>query len=80
MEKGAERGRWSADEAEAAAARLRPAREAGGSRRLRLVIEAAPEELDLKRELFAQLAEICGPEAMLATNTSSLSVTAIAAA
>jgi 3-hydroxybutyryl-CoA dehydrogenase len=43
------------------------------------VIEAAPEELRLKRELFAQLAEVCGPAAILATNTSSLSVTAIAA-
>jgi 3-hydroxybutyryl-CoA dehydrogenase len=43
-----------------------------------LVIEAAPEDLELKRELFARLAEVCGPEAILATNTSSLSVTAIA--
>jgi 3-hydroxybutyryl-CoA dehydrogenase len=44
-----------------------------------LVIEAAPENLDLKREVFAQLAEACTPKAVLATNTSSLSITAIAA-
>ena len=44
------------------------------------MIEAAPEELALKRELFAELAGICGPQTILATNTSSLSVTAIAAA
>ena len=44
-----------------------------------LVIEAAPEDLELKRELFARLAEACGPATVLATNTSSLSVTAIAA-
>ncbi len=44
-----------------------------------LVIEAAPERLDLKRELFARLEEVCGADAVLATNTSSLSVTAIAA-
>ena len=44
-----------------------------------LVIEAAPEDLGLKRELFAALAEACGPETILATNTSSLPVTAIAA-
>jgi 3-hydroxybutyryl-CoA dehydrogenase len=44
-----------------------------------LVIEAAPEKLDLKRELFGQLEGICGPDTVLATNTSSLSVTAIAA-
>jgi 3-hydroxybutyryl-CoA dehydrogenase len=44
------------------------------------VIEAAPEDLDLKRNLFDRLATVCGPEAVLASNTSSLSVTAIASA
>jgi len=44
-----------------------------------LVIEAAPEQLDLKRELFARLESVCGADAVLATNTSSLSVTAVAA-
>ncbi|SCL41501.1 3-hydroxybutyryl-CoA dehydrogenase [Micromonospora pallida] len=45
-----------------------------------LVIEAVPERLDLKRRLFAELDRICRPEAILATNTSSLSVTEIAVA
>jgi 3-hydroxybutyryl-CoA dehydrogenase len=45
-----------------------------------LVIEAAPESLDLKRELFQRLADVVSPDCVLATNTSSLSVTAIAAA
>ncbi len=45
-----------------------------------LVIEAVPEHLDLKRSIFAQLDEICKPETILATNTSSLSVTEIAVA
>ncbi|HWB37003.1 MAG TPA: 3-hydroxyacyl-CoA dehydrogenase NAD-binding domain-containing protein, partial [Rugosimonospora sp.] len=45
-----------------------------------LVIEAVPERLDLKRRLFADLDRICQPEAILATNTSSLSVTEIAVA
>src|SRR4051794_37035176 len=44
-----------------------------------LVIEAAPERLELKRELFAALEAIVAPTAVLATNTSSLSVTEIAA-
>ena len=44
-----------------------------------LVIEAAPEDLELKRALFARLAELVEPECVLATNTSSLSVTALAA-
>ncbi|HUF37861.1 MAG TPA: 3-hydroxyacyl-CoA dehydrogenase [Anaerolineales bacterium] len=45
----------------------------------RVVIEAALEDLDLKQEIFRKLEAICGPETVLATNTSTLSVTAIAA-
>ena len=45
-----------------------------------LVIEAAPERPDLKRELFARLSDICGDEAVLATNTSSIPVTSLAGA
>jgi 3-hydroxybutyryl-CoA dehydrogenase len=45
-----------------------------------LVVEAVPEHLDLKRQIFTQLDKICHPEAILATNTSSLSVTEIAVA
>ena len=45
-----------------------------------LVIESALEELALKKELFAELDAICKPEAILATNTSSISITDIASA
>jgi 3-hydroxybutyryl-CoA dehydrogenase len=45
-----------------------------------LVIEAIVEELDPKRDLFAELDRVCGAAAVLATNTSALSVTEIAAA
>ncbi len=45
-----------------------------------LVIEAAPERLELKRELFAELSRVCGAETVLATNTSSIPVTALASA
>jgi 3-hydroxybutyryl-CoA dehydrogenase len=79
LAKGADRGRWSGKAAEAAASRLREATRLEDLAGCELVIEAAPEELELKRELFAQLASICEPDAILATNTSSLSVTAIAA-
>ncbi|MCW5873493.1 MAG: hypothetical protein KIS88_02480 [Anaerolineales bacterium] len=44
-----------------------------------IVIEAAPERLELKQELFAKLEAVCAPDTILATNTSTLSVTAIAA-
>ena len=42
-----------------------------------LVVEAVPERLDLKQEVFAALDKICRPDTILATNTSSLSVTEI---
>ncbi|MEU1685871.1 3-hydroxybutyryl-CoA dehydrogenase [Micromonospora sp. NPDC005707] len=45
-----------------------------------LVIEAVPEHLDLKQRIFAELDRVCRPEAILATNTSSLSVTEISVA
>jgi len=45
-----------------------------------LVVEAVPEQLDLKRKILAELDEVCKPETILATNTSSLSVTEISVA
>jgi 3-hydroxybutyryl-CoA dehydrogenase len=45
-----------------------------------LVIEAVPERLDLKREIFGKLDGLCASEVVLATNTSSLSVTEISVA
>jgi 3-hydroxybutyryl-CoA dehydrogenase len=45
-----------------------------------LVIEAAPERAQLKRELFERLSAVCGPETVLATNTSSIPVTSLAGA
>jgi 3-hydroxybutyryl-CoA dehydrogenase len=79
LAKGAERGLWSVGEAEAAAGRLHPCERLEDLAPCGLVIEAAPEDLELKRDLFRRVAGVCGDEALLATNTSSLSVTAIAA-
>src|SRR5690348_8042801 len=79
LAKGAVRGMWTESEAEAAQERLNLVERVEDLGDCQLVIEAAPEDLDLKRALFSELAELCGPEAILATNTSSLSVTAIAA-
>jgi len=45
-----------------------------------LVIEAVPEHLDLKQAIFAELDQVCQPSTILATNTSSLSVTEISVA
>jgi 3-hydroxybutyryl-CoA dehydrogenase len=44
------------------------------------VIEAAPENVSLKRQLFAQSDQLCAPEVILASNTSSISITLLAAA
>jgi 3-hydroxybutyryl-CoA dehydrogenase len=71
--------RWTPEEAEAASGRLRPAETLADLAGSDLVIEAAPEDLDLKRRLFGELASVCGPETVLASNTSSLRVADIAA-
>jgi 3-hydroxybutyryl-CoA dehydrogenase len=79
LAKGAERGRWSDADAEAASHRVGAAADLADLGGCDLVVEAAPEDLELKRELFGALADACGSEAILASNTSSLPVTAIAA-
>jgi 3-hydroxybutyryl-CoA dehydrogenase len=76
--KGVDRERWTQADAEAASARLRGARRLDELSGCELIIEAAPESLDLKRRLFAEIERICEPSAVLATNTSSLSVSEIA--
>ncbi len=79
LARGASRGRWSEDEAEAARHRVGAVTDLGELAGCDLVIEAAPEDVELKRALFTKVAEACGPETVLATNTSSLRVSEIAA-
>jgi 3-hydroxybutyryl-CoA dehydrogenase len=79
LDKGAARGRWSADDAAAAASRIETATDREELRGCEMAIEAAPERVELKREIFTGLAETLGPGAVLATNTSSLRVSEIAA-
>jgi 3-hydroxybutyryl-CoA dehydrogenase len=76
LAKWVEKGRVGAD----AAGLLEPVARLEGLAGCELVIEAAPERADLKRDLFARLSEVCGPEAVLATNTSSIPVTSLAGA
>jgi 3-hydroxybutyryl-CoA dehydrogenase len=76
LRKWVEKGRAGEDSLE----RLRPARSLDELAPCELVIEAAPERADLKRELFASLSKVCGPDAVLATNTSSIPVTSLAGA
>src|SRR5277367_2040681 len=80
LQKEAARGRLSEEEARAAAERLQPVDGLGAFAPCELVIEAVPERIDLKHELYRALSEIVSEQCVLATNTSSLLVTAIAAA
>jgi 3-hydroxybutyryl-CoA dehydrogenase len=78
--RGVEKGRLSAEESAAALERLTTTTELEDLADCDLVIEAVVEELDVKRALFADLDRLLRTEAVLATNTSALSVTDIAEA
>jgi 3-hydroxybutyryl-CoA dehydrogenase len=75
-----EKGRMGAAEADLARERVLPMRALDEAADAALVVEAVVENLDVKRALFAELEDIVGPGCILATNTSSISVTAIGAA
>lgn len=75
-----EKGRLDAADRDSAKARLLPAAELSDLADAALVVEAVLEQLTVKQELFAALEDIVGDDCLLATNTSSLSVTAVAGA
>jgi 3-hydroxybutyryl-CoA dehydrogenase len=78
--RGVEKGRLSADEKQEALARLATTTEPADLAGCDLVVEAVVEELEAKRAVFRELDGILAPAAVLATNTSALSVAEIAAA
>jgi len=80
LTRGVEKGRFSEAERDAALGRLTLTTDLGELADCDLVIEAALEELEFKRELFAELDRLTRPDAILATNTSALSVSEIAEA
>jgi 3-hydroxybutyryl-CoA dehydrogenase len=81
LDRGVARGRLSAEAATTAAERLQPAPAFEDLAPCELVIEAAPERLEVKQDLFARLSTgVVSESCVLATNTSSLLVTAIASA
>src|SRR6188472_4761047 len=75
-----EKGQRTQDERDAAVARLETTTDLAALADCDLVVEAIVEQLDAKLELFAELERLCRADAVLATNTSALSVTEIAAA
>ncbi len=74
-----EKGKMSGADADAARSRLHGVAGLADVADAKLVVEAIVENLDVKRSLFADLEAIVADDAILATNTSSISVTAIAA-
>jgi len=80
LARGVEKGRLSEDELDAALGRLTLTTDLVDLEDCDLVIEAVLEELELKREIFAELDRVTRPDAILATNTSALSVSEIAEA
>ena len=78
LARGVEKERLTQDEKDAALGRLTLTTELADLADCQLVIEAAFEDIEVKRELFGELDRIAPPPAILATNTSALSVTQIA--
>jgi len=74
----AERGQLAAEAADAAVVRIKPAPDFDAFADADLVIEAATENEELKRKIFGKLCPSLKPEAILATNTSSISITRLA--
>ncbi len=75
-----EKGRMSEEEKQAALHNITPALDIQSAKDADLVIEAAVERMDIKKQIFAQLDQIAPSHTILATNTSSLPITEIAAA
>lgn len=81
LAKGVDRGKVDTAIAKAALARLTTTTDLDAAMSgIDVAIEAVPERLELKQSLFRQLGDACGPDVLLATNTSSLPITAIAEA
>jgi 3-hydroxyacyl-CoA dehydrogenase/enoyl-CoA hydratase/3-hydroxybutyryl-CoA epimerase len=75
---GVKRRTFTPVEARAAMDRISPVVELPALRRADVVIEAAVEKMDLKKDIFRKLEQLAGPDTILATNTSALSVTELA--
>lgn len=80
LERAVERGSLTDHQAGAVLALIHPMVQLDRLREVQLVIEAIPEDLALKQELFAELNRVCGPQTVLASNTSSISITKLGAA
>lgn len=79
LSRDVDKGRKTEEEKEAILERIQPSSNLEDTRDVQLVIEAATENLEIKKKIFKQLDEIVQNEAILVSNTSSISITEIAA-
>ncbi|MFM8385830.1 MAG: 3-hydroxybutyryl-CoA dehydrogenase [Planctomycetia bacterium] len=79
LEKLASKGKLTADQASAAHGRIEPAARLASLKDCDLVVEAVVENLEVKKKIFAELDAVLPPHAILASNTSSISITVLAA-
>ncbi|MEA2465076.1 MAG: 3-hydroxybutyryl-CoA dehydrogenase [Acidobacteriota bacterium] len=80
LQRGVDKGKMTADERDAVVARINPTTDIDAISHADIVIEAIIEKLEAKTELFARLDKVTNPNCILASNTSSISITKIAAA
>ena len=80
LQRGVDKGKMTAEERDTIVGRIRPVTDIETIGEADIVIEAIIEKLEAKTQLFAQLDRITRPECILASNTSSISITKIAAA
>jgi len=79
LEKSVAKGKMSAEDKDAILAKISGTVDMAAAKDVDLVIEAAIENMDIKKNIFKELDEICKPECILASNTSALSITEIGA-
>jgi len=80
LQRGVDKGKMTSDEKQQVLGRIRPATDVSAAANADIVIEAIIENVAAKTELFAKLDSITGADCILASNTSSISITKIAAA
>ena len=80
LQRRVDKGRLSQADADAAVGRVRATTDLGEVARAGIVIEAIVEQLEAKREIFAQLDRTCPPETILASNSSTMPISTIASA
>lgn len=80
LNKDVSKGRLTQEEADDALSRITNTTDMSSLKSADFIIEAVTENVGLKREIFTRLDDIMGPEAILATNTSSISISKIASA